>query len=66
MVNLYDIIKKLFKRQIRGEDDTSSHNKDKEVKFMHIVVCLEDCNGIMFNKRRVSSDKILISKIIEL
>ena len=33
---------------------------------MHIVVCLEDCNGIMFNKRRVSSDKILISKIIEM
>lgn len=33
---------------------------------MHIVVCLEDCNGIMFNKRRISSDKILISKIIEM
>ncbi|MBM6839669.1 ribonuclease Z, partial [Clostridium saudiense] len=30
---------------------------------MHIVVCLDDNNGMMFNKRRQSQDKLLRADI---
>lgn len=33
---------------------------------MNIIVCLDDNNGMMFNKRRQSQDKILRSNIKEL
>lgn len=33
---------------------------------MHIIVCVDKSNGMMFNGRRQSQDKELISKIIEL
>lgn len=33
---------------------------------MNIIVCLDDKNGMMFNKRRQSQDKILRSNIKEL
>ncbi len=33
---------------------------------MKLIVCLDDNNGMMFNKRRQSRDKILIADILEL
>lgn len=33
---------------------------------MKLIVCLENNNGVIFNKRRVSSDKKVTKKIIEL
>ena len=33
---------------------------------MKIIVCLEDNNGIAFNKRRLSSDSVLCEKICEI
>ena len=33
---------------------------------MKLIVCLDDNNGMMFNKRRQSRDKILIENILEL
>lgn len=33
---------------------------------MKLIVCLDDKNGMMFNKRRQSRDKILIADILEL
>lgn len=32
---------------------------------MHIVICLDDRNGMMFNKRRLSSDKTVCQRIAE-
>jgi hypothetical protein len=33
---------------------------------MKLIVCLDDQNGMMFNKRRQSRDKILIENMMEL
>ena len=33
---------------------------------MKLIVCLDDKNGMMFNKRRQSRDKILIEDMLEL
>lgn len=33
---------------------------------MKLIVCLDDNNGMMFNKRRQSRDKILIENMLEL
>lgn len=33
---------------------------------MKLIVCLDDNNGMMFNKRRQSRDKILIENVFEL
>ncbi len=33
---------------------------------MKLIVCLDDKNGMMFNKRRQSRDKILIEDVLEL
>ena len=33
---------------------------------MKLIVCLDDNNGMMFNKRRQSRDKILIENVLEL
>lgn len=33
---------------------------------MKLIVCLDDKNGMMFNKRRQSRDKILIKNVLEL
>lgn len=33
---------------------------------MKFIVCLDDKNGMMFNKRRQSRDKILIEDVLEL
>lgn len=33
---------------------------------MKLIVCLDDKNGMLFNKRRQSRDKILIENILEL
>ena len=33
---------------------------------MKLVVCLDDNNGMMFNKRRQSRDKILIENVLEI
>ena len=33
---------------------------------MKVIVCCENNNGMMFNNRRVSRDKVVIKKIIEL
>lgn len=33
---------------------------------MHIIVCVDDSNGIMFNNRRVSFDKKVTQRIIEI
>lgn len=33
---------------------------------MKLIVCLDDKNGMMFNKRRQSRDKILIENVLEL
>ena len=33
---------------------------------MIIVVCVDESNGVLFNKRRVSSDRIVTEKICEL
>ena len=33
---------------------------------MIAIVCIENSNGLLFNKRRVSQDKIVTEKIIEL
>ena len=33
---------------------------------MNIIVCLDDKNGLMFNKRRQSQDKVLRANIKEL
>ena len=33
---------------------------------MKLIVCLDDQNGMMFNKRRQSRDKILIENMVEL
>ncbi len=33
---------------------------------MKIIVCLDDRNGMLFHKRRQSSDRVLTGKIIEL
>ena len=33
---------------------------------MNIIVCLDDKNGMMFNKRRQSQDKVLRADIKEL
>lgn len=32
---------------------------------MHIVICLDDRNGILFNKRRLSSDRTVSARILE-
>lgn len=32
---------------------------------MHIVLCLDDRNGMLFNKRRLSSDKAVCQRIAE-
>lgn len=32
---------------------------------MKLIVCLDDNNGMMFNKRRQSRDKVLIENILE-
>lgn len=32
---------------------------------MHIVICLDDRDGMMFNKRRLSSDKAVCQRITE-
>lgn len=32
---------------------------------MHIVICLDDRNGMMFNKRRLSSDQAVCRRIAE-
>lgn len=32
---------------------------------MHIIVCLDDKNGMLFNKRRQSRDEVLCKRIIE-
>lgn len=31
---------------------------------MHIIVCVDDKNGILFNKRRLSSDRVLCQRIL--
>ena len=33
---------------------------------MKLIVCLDDNNGMMFNKRRQSRDRVLIENMIEL
>ncbi len=33
---------------------------------MHIFICLDDENGILFNNRRQSRDKVVIDKIYEI
>lgn len=33
---------------------------------MKIIICLDDINGMLFNKRRLSVDKILCQKIIDI
>ena len=33
---------------------------------MKLIVCLDDKNGMMFNKRRQSRDKILIENVLDL
>lgn len=33
---------------------------------MKLIVCLDDNNGMMFNKRRQSRDRVLIENVIEL
>jgi hypothetical protein len=33
---------------------------------MHIIVCLDDKNGMMFNRRRQSSDRILRCRMMDL
>lgn len=33
---------------------------------MKLIVCLDDKNGMMFNRRRQSRDKILIENVLEL
>ena len=33
---------------------------------MQIIVCVDDNQGMMFNHRRVSKDRVLIEKIIEM
>ena len=33
---------------------------------MKIIVCLEDNNGMMFNRRRVSSDAVVTRRILEI
>ena len=35
-------------------------------KFMHIIVCLDNKDGMLFNKRRQSKDAVLMEKILEL
>ena len=32
---------------------------------MHIIVCLDDADGMMFNKRRQSSDRLVCCRILE-
>lgn len=32
---------------------------------MHLVICLDDRNGMMFNKRRLSSDKAVCQRIAD-
>lgn len=32
---------------------------------MHIVICLDDRNGILFNRRRLSSDRAVSARILE-
>ena len=32
---------------------------------MHIVICLDDRNGMLFNGRRLSSDKIVCHRILD-
>lgn len=38
----------------------------KRDEIMHIIVCVDDNNGIMFNNRRVSFDKKVTQRIIEI
>ena len=33
---------------------------------MHIMVCLDDRNGMLFNRRRLSSDRAVCSRILKL
>lgn len=33
---------------------------------MNLIICLDDKNGMLFNKRRQSRDKILIENVLEL
>ena len=33
---------------------------------MNIILCLDDKNGILFNKRRQSRDKVLCERVLEL
>lgn len=32
---------------------------------MHIIVCLDDANGMLFNKRRQSADRVVCRRILE-
>lgn len=32
---------------------------------MHIIICLDDRNGLSFNKRRVSSDRAVCQRILQ-
>lgn len=34
--------------------------------FLNIIVCLDDKNGMLFNKRRQSTDSVLREKVLEL
>ena len=36
------------------------------VIFMKLIVCIDDNNGMMFNKRRQSRDRVLIENVIEM
>ena len=35
------------------------------VIFMKLIVCLDDNNGMMFNKRRQSRDRVLVENVLE-
>lgn len=39
--------------------------KYKGGKWMHIIVCVDDRMGTMFNNRRVSQDSALVKRVIE-
>ena len=31
---------------------------------MKLIVCVDDCGGVLFNRRRVSSDRLVITDIM--
>ena len=41
-------------------------DKIKRVIKMKLIVCLDDNNGMMFNKRRQSRDRVLVENVVEL